>query len=92
MNYPNTQPGSWVLGAGLTVLQVGNTDPDLFLQSSELGVGKGTQLGVSVAAAGIAQWYSCSSRKPEKGAQRRATQVPASGGPREVLSEPNPEE
>lgn len=88
MNYPNTQPGSWVLGAGLIVLQT----QTLFLQSSELGVGKGTQLGVSVAAAGIAQWYSCSSRKPEKGAQRRATQIPASGGPREVLSEPNPEE
>ena len=70
----------------------GTETQTLFLQSSELGMGKGTQLGVSVAVAGIAQWYSCSSRKPETGAQRRATQIPASGGPREVLSEPNPEE
>ena len=45
MNSPNTQPGSRVLSAGLTVLQVGNTDPDPVL--TELGArgGEGDAAG-----------------------------------------------
>ena len=66
----------------------------LFSWSSELGVGKGTLLGVSVAA-GLQPGQRrdcCAPRRPEKGAERVATWIPDPGGPREVLPEPNPEE
>lgn len=45
MNYPNTQPGSWVLGAGLTVLQVGNRDPDPVLAELRAWDGEGDAAG-----------------------------------------------
>ena len=95
MNSPNTQPASRVLGAGLTVLQVENTDPDPALTELRARGGEGDAAGCERgcwAAAGTAQWDCCAPRRPEKGAERVATRIPDPGGPREVLPEPNPEE
>lgn len=95
MNSPNTQPASRVLGAGLTVFQAENTDPDPVLTELRARGGEGDAAGRERGcwAAGVtAQWDCCSPRRPEKRAERMATWVPDPGGPGGVLSKPNPEE